>query len=334
MRHMGLVKIFGICLCILFYANDTLKSQPNSIDTGGISEKTAIIGAYISSLHDFNIAESSIGADLHLWCRYSNASFNFENELEFINCNDVELSGVSVDTLENNFWFYSKAKIATRQKYSTVNYPFDIQKIIFSIESSEYTLEDLIFKNDLKGSKIDTTVYKSFDEWHISKTSFSVDSTVYNSSFGDPESDKSASSRFDIEIELERKDTWLILFKLITGIIVSFLISVCVFWIKPINTDPRFGLCVGGLFAAVGNKYIVESIVPSSNELTLLDLIHNITFCTIFLIIVLSIISLRIYEKGTLEDERKSQKIDTYSFYIIVPTFFILITISIIAFIK
>jgi hypothetical protein len=330
----SLVRVFWTTICIQIISMNALKSQTASIDSVNFTEKTAVIGAYISSLHDFNIAESTIGADIHLWCRYSNATFNFENELEFINCNNADLTGVSIDTLENNFWFYTKVKISSRQKYSTINYPFDKQNVRFSIESSEYTIEDLTFKNDIKGSKIDTSIYSSFDEWNISKTTFNIDTTVYNSSFGDPSSEKSSNSRFNIGIELQRKDTWLILFKLITGIIVSFLISVCVFWIKPINTDPRFGLCVGGLFAAIGNKYIVESIVPSSNELTLLDLIHNITFCAIFLIIILSIISLRIYEKGTVEGENTSKKIDTYSFYIIVPTFFILMAISIIAFIK
>jgi hypothetical protein len=116
----------------------------------------------------------------------------------------------------------------------------------------------------------------------------------------------------------------LILFKLITGILVAFLISCCVFWIKPINTDPRFGLCVGGLFAAIGNKYIVESIVPSTNEVTLLDNLHNITFVAIFIIIILSVISLHLYEKETERGIKLSKRLDVISFFTIVSFYLIL----------
>jgi hypothetical protein len=64
-----------------------------------------------------------------------------------------------------------------------------------------------------------------------------------------------------------------------------------VFFIKPFNIDPRFGLCVGGLFATIGNKYIIEGMVPSTNEVTMLDDLHNVTLVYIFLIITISVIS-------------------------------------------
>jgi amino acid transporter len=102
-----------------------------------------------------------------------------------------------------------------------------------------------------------------------------------------------------------------------------------VFWIKPINTDPRFGLCVGGLFAAIGNKYIVESIVPSTNEVTLLDDLHNITFVSIFIIIIISVISLNIYERDSARSMKISKRIDVISFITIVSVYFTLFFTSI-----
>jgi hypothetical protein len=80
------------------------------------------------------------------------------------------------------------------------------------------------------------------------------------------------------------------------------------------NTDPRFGLGVGALFAAVGNKYIVESNVPSTSEVSMLDNLHNLTFVYIFLIIVAAVVSLHLYEKGSEEDKRKSRRLDMYAF--------------------
>jgi len=115
-------------------------------------------------------------------------------------------------------------------------------------------------------------------------------------------------------IDLERKESFLVLFKLITGVLVAFVISCCVFFIKPYNIDPRFGLCVGGLFATIGNKYIIEGMVPSTNEVTMLDDIHNVTLVFIFLIITISVISLHLYEKGSTKSLKLSRLIDRISF--------------------
>lgn len=280
------------------------------------------IGVYISSLHDFDFTDNSINADMHLWCLYNNENFNFEKELEFINSDDINFNGTSVEDLAGQKWFYTKCILKSRQKYSTRNYPFDNHKIIFSIESSEYTSEDFVFKPDVEGSKIDSLVYKQFDEWEIKNVEFSSSETKYSTSFGDLSTVSTNSPRFDITLYIERIGSWFILFKLITVVIIAFLISLCVFWIKPINIDPRFGLSIGGLFVVIGNKYIVESIIPSKNELTLIDIIHNITFIAIFIIILISVISLHIFEKKGIKNKNLSEKIDKISFSIISVGYF------------
>ena len=316
-------KIILLSLSLLFFGH--VYSQNTKVDT-------VKIGAFISSLNNFEIGSNTINADIHLWCLYNDSSYNFEKEIEFINCDEFSYNGTSIEMLENQHWFYTKALIKSRQKFSTKNYPFDSQKVIFSIESSEYTTDDFVFKPDLNGSKLDSIVYSQFDDWVIDNVSFTSTSTLYETSFGDPTASNSSSPRFDIAISISRTGSWLILFKLITGIIVAFLISSCVFWIKPINTDPRFGLCVGGLFAAIGNKYIVESIIPSTNELTLLDYLHNITFISIFLIIIISVISLRLYEQDNDKMKKISEKIDFISYFTITILYFTIISYLIFVF--
>lgn len=302
-------KYFLISLLFFSGAFNFLTARTNSPDT-------VLVGAYVSSLHDFDIASNSINADIHLWCLYDDENYSFENELECLYCNEFNLTGTSVEELNGKKWFYTKATIDSRQKYITTNFPFDTQKIVFGFESSEYTTDDFVFKSDIAGSKLDSIVLSQFDEWEIQNIEFLSSTTNYNTSFGDIESSLTTVPKFEIIVTIKRLSSWLILFKLITGIIVAFLISSCVFWIKPINTDPRFGLCVGGLFAAIGNKYIVESIVPSTNELTLLDYLHNITFIIIFLIIITSVFSLFLYEKGDEKSQKISGIIDTVSFFL------------------
>ena len=302
-------KYFLIISVLFFGSFNFLIAKTSALDT-------VLVGAYVSSLHDFDIANNSINADIHFWCLYDDENYSFENELECLYCNEFNLTGTSVEDLNGKKWFYSKATIDSRQKYVTTNFPFDTQKIVFGFESSEYTTDDFVFKSDIAGSKLDSIVLSQFDEWEIQNIEFLSSTTNYNTSFGDIESSLTTVPKFEIIVTIKRLSSWLILFKLITGIIVAFLISSCVFWIKPVNTDPRFGLCVGGLFAAIGNKYIVESIVPSTNELTLLDYLHNITFIIIFLIIITSVFSLYLYEKGDEKSQKVSGIIDTTGFFL------------------
>ncbi len=312
-------------LSLFLFSFGDIYSQNTTVDT-------VKIGAFISSLNNFDIGNNTVNADIHIWCLYNDSSYNFDKEIDFINCNEYSTSGTSTEKNENQNWFYTKALIKSRQNFSSKSYPFDSQKIIFSVESSEYTTDDFVFKPDINGSKLDTLVYSQFDDWVIDNVSFTSTSTLYKTSFGNPTAANSSSPRFDIAINISRTGSWLILFKLITGIIVAFLISSCVFWIKPINTDPRFGLCVGGLFAAIGNKYIVETIIPATNELTLLDYLHNTTFIFIFLIIIISVISLRLYEQDNDRLKKISSKIDLISYVTITILYFTIITFTILTF--
>jgi hypothetical protein len=91
-----------------------------------------------------------------------------------------------------------------------------------------------------------------------------------------------------------------------------FLFSCIAFFVSSENQDSRYGLCVGGVFAAIGNKYIVESIVPSSSGNTLLDDVHTLTFIFIFLIIILVTISLRMFESGNDHKVAASMKLDKW----------------------
>lgn len=119
--------------------------------------------------------------------------------------------------------------------------------------------------------------------------------------------------------------------KLFTGCYVAFFVSFLVFFIKPIHVDPRFGLSIGGLFAAVGNKYVVDSNIPESISLTLVDKIHNITFLYILAALTLSIISLKLYEKNKLLLSKRFDKnsaITVFFSYLMINVFLIYIAIN------
>jgi hypothetical protein len=167
---------------------------------------------------------------------------------------------------------------------------------------------------DVLNSKIDPDF--KLAGWNIDNVIFSRQNKTYETSFGDPllKNGKSVYPEFNADIYISRSNSMMTLLKLIMGLIIAFIISCCIFFIKPRYIDARLGLCVGGLFTAVGNKYITDSIVPSTNELTLVDNLHLLTFFCIFLIVIHSVVSLNIIEKQTEDSVPFSRKIDLISF--------------------
>jgi hypothetical protein len=120
---------------------------------------------------------------------------------------------------------------------------------------------------------------------------------------------------------MTRLSSWILLIKMTTGLYVAFLISLLVFTILPPDSESRIGLAVGGLFAAVGNKYIVESIVPTSTQTTLVDNLHNVTFLFILIIVAAVIYATNIFVKGK---EERSKQVDRIAFGLILVSFIVI----------
>jgi len=101
-------------------------------------------------------------------------------------------------------------------------------------------------------------------------------------------------------MDIERS-AWGLFMKIFVGMYIAFLIAIVSFTPQPSELEPRFGLPVGGLFAAVGNKYIIDSVLPESSSFTLVDTLHSMTFFAIFVTLVVSALSLKLHDYGKFD---------------------------------
>ena len=120
----------------------------------------------------------------------------------------------------------------------------------------------------------------------------------------------------DLEIVPQGWGQFLLMFQ---ALFVSVAVALLACFIKPIHVDPRFGLGVGALFAAVANGYLVSAQMPETGEFSLADLINLLGIGTIFLSLAQSTISLWIYE--TRDDPGLSRQFDRLSFWTILGCF-------------
>lgn len=275
---------------------------------------TCRVGVYINNIYDFKVDDKSFMAEFWMWFNYSNDSLKFENAADIPNSKSVDFSHYTTEKKGLVNWAAQKCRAQLIHQWDVSKFPFDKQVLQIIIEDSQYDTASLVYLADRSNSKIDPGVNSG--EWTIVHFSVKERVKTYQTTYGNPAlTGKSSYPGIVSEITIQRNNCWIKLVKMLTGAYVAFLISCIVFFVSSENQDSRYGLCVGGVFAAIGNKYIVESIVPSSTSNTLMDNVHTITFIFILLIIILVTISLRLFESGDQQKVQLSLRLDKWAFY-------------------
>jgi hypothetical protein len=337
MKSIRTIKCYLILFFVLFFFNGFSQRGPeHHIDT-------LKVGFYITSIRNIDFLNSSFNVDAWVWLHYKNPEIYCANDeirkiypdcLEWIN-DITEQTNEKKDPFVDNkndklVWSSFKINRKFRKKWNLSSYPFDIQNIEIKLESSDFENKDLVLTTET--AKIDSTFIANEKEWIpiISKSdSFKPYTNTYQTSFGDPKNLNRISkySGVSYSFDIIRLNRWTTFFKLFTGILISFLIALSVFLIKPTNLDARFGLVVGALFSSIGSKYIVDSMIPVYYENTLFDNIHNATFIYIFIITILSIISLNLMERSEIKSQLISIKLDKISFFTCFFSYLIVISL-------
>jgi hypothetical protein len=256
---------------------------------------TVKVGAYVMSVHDINFHDKEYTARFWLWFLYKNREFQFARQLDITNAKSIDEPQLLQDSIGRDKWLMLKMKCVMKENWNVLDFPFDKQHLKVHIENSLFDKNNLVFKADDKGSKYDPE--GTLAGWRIKNFRVNVDEKLYETGFGDyrPGKDHQVFSAFNIEMDIER-NAWGLFLKIFIGMYISFLIAMVGFAPNPWDVEPRFGLPVGGLFAAVGNKYIIDSILPESTSFTLVDTLHSMTFFAIFAILVVSAICLKLHD--------------------------------------
>jgi len=286
-------KLFFILFA--FILND-ISAKPDRLPD------TVTVGIYINSIHDIDFAEKQYSINLWLWLKYKNPDFDFSKYLEVPMAKTVDKSFYTVDTLEDGrIYMMMKLQCVMKDSWMIKNFPFDRQKLRFTIENSQYDSDDLVFAEDTAGNHYSKWTISG---WNVIPDSFKITTGIkkYETAFGDPEVKipHSEFGNFKVLIGIER-DSWWLFLKLFIGMYISFLLSFICFFIHRDSIDSRFSLNVGSLFAVIGNKYVIDSTLPESSSYTLVDTLHGLTLCFILAGVACTAYSLKLIKAHRLE---------------------------------
>jgi len=211
-----------------------------------------------------------------------------------------------------------------KESWDVKDFPFDTQHLHVQVENTLFDNRKLVFVPDTSGSRFDKK--EAIDGWNIINFRVSRGDNDYETGFGDASNPFQVFSTFNIDMDIER-NAWGLFMKIFIGMYIAFLISIISFTPKPSELEPRFGLPVGGLFAAVGNKYIIDSLLPESSSFTLVDTLHALTFFAIFTTLLVSAVSLKLHDMGKFDHSRR---VNYYGSRMVITTYLVLNIVAVV----
>jgi hypothetical protein len=296
-----------------------------SVESAADSPDTVKVGAYVISLHDINFHEKEYTIRFWLWFVYDNPDFDFSKQLDIPNAKEISPPEIILDSIDGKAWAIMKMKCVMKQNWEVHDFPFDSQHLKIQIENTLFDNKLLVFVPDTAGSRFDEK--EAIDGWRVKNFRVSDNQNDYETGFGDNSNPYQVFSSFNIEMDIER-NAWGLFLKIFIGMYIAFLISVISFTPHPSELEPRFGLPVGGLFAAVGNKYIIDSILPETTSFTLVDTLHTLTFFAVFSTLMVSAIALKYHDSSQIE---KAILVSRRGSWIVITTYVVLNIVAIAA---
>lgn len=276
---------------------------------GSISaQENVLVGAYINGISNLDLKSGSAKIDAYLWFR-SPKNIKILDTVEVMNGEKPEVSSIVTKKIGKTFYSSERIQLDTRQIFNLKKFPLDRQVIRIDLENSEFDAEDLQFVADEKNTKVSESLV--LPGWKIGKPSIRVTDKSYDTNYGDLTMGDNGSvySRAIVEIPIEREGMGYF-FKLFGTVFLSAAVAFLSFYIRPDDLDPRFGLGVGGIFAVVASNFVLSSMLPETHEFTMGEALLLMTIVSIFIALLESVVSLRLWESG---NTKAALKLDKYA---------------------
>lgn len=279
----------------------------------GARQVDVLVGGSINRIGEFALRESAMTADFNLWFRWNSDAVKPGEGFRIVNGQILEKENVESSRIGKERYVEYHLVARMTEDFDASRFPFGENGFYILVEDNSKGAEPLRYVADRQGSGIRPEAVPR----GLNLVGFLADTRIggiHRSGRvipGPLNKIKGARSQFILAM-LVVPDGIGLYQKFFQALFASVAVALIALYIKPIHVDCRFGLPVGGFFAAVGNNIFVGTLLPNADRLTLSDMVNATGLFTIFLILVQSVISLHIYD--TMGSERLSRSFDRVSF--------------------
>jgi hypothetical protein len=284
------------------------------------------VGLYLNQVYELSLKDAKLVVDFWLWFRWKNDELKPYESFEIKNGRIDNKGEVVVKKIGDMNYAYLRVVANVTHFWDISAYPLDQHTVPIIIEDADKEEESLVYVPDVASSGIGDGI--AVAGFTTRAATAHVDTSLYHTNYGDislPSQSESRYSRFVFPVLLSRPGLQYFL-KLFFGLFIAVAIGFLAFFIKPTDLDPRFGLGVGAIFAAVASEYVVTGALPESAMISLADKLHIVAFAAIFITLVESTWSLHWCTSGREEASRRLDKRAAA----IVPIAYVIVTLLVV----
>ena len=333
-------KSFYIVLACLFIPSPLVLtfSNPTRVEAASQSisqtNGTAVqipVGIFITSVYGIDFRFEQYTVTFWLWSTFPTETMKEMLGEDYIPFNTIEIVNAQTKSISptdqyvipdpetGNTYAIAKFTATINQHWDVRDFPFDRQNLSIVIESVGIQSNTINFVPDTQNSLVSEEL--KLNGWIIDQLKLNAFNYEYLSTFGDPSGQIGNYPRIVAEVPLKRIGFRLFINSFLGFFIAYIIISLIYF----MDVDSRIGLIMTAIFAAVGNKYTIDTYFPNQSAFSLSDLIQICTFGMIAIGIATTIVSMRLVKA---DKQEQATKIDRLSQFILIPAYIIVIAIG------
>lgn len=250
------------------------------------------VGIYLDGIENVSIKDSFWTATFYVWFRWKgDKSLDPGKTFQLVDAK-IEKKDMLDNYVGADGTNYQNYKVVAKMSkfFNTTRVPLDDHMLNIYIEDGVNDVSRLRYVAD-SATNISSRV--KVPGYSITGIGSVVKPHTYKTTYGDPraaEGKRTTYSEYTFAISIKRSNMGVYL-KLFIGLFAGVLLTLGSFFIRPSDTGPRFGLPSAAYFGAVANTYMVASLLPSSGQFGLADLVTGIGLFTISLCVVASLTS-------------------------------------------
>lgn len=288
--QLASIVIVLLCLTALFGPTDALSSeaaiQPLTAaasESAGDSAPTNVkVGMFVTQLGDFDMAKRTYTITFWAWFLHDNPSFDPHATVEIVNARTDNVKFSSLDMSKGVRWHQEKHLAVLTEDWDITYFPFDRQVLRIMLEDGEQDIDHIRFIADSANSSIDPSV--NVPGWTIENFNIAANERIYTTNYGDPTLQNSSKYAQVLATITVKRNGVRLLCSMFVGFAVAFLLAMLSFFLDFSEmAGTRVGLCAAAVFAAVGNKYALDNVLPPSASFTLSDVIVASSFAAILM---------------------------------------------------
>ena len=296
--------------------------KPGRVPSSGAAPEGPVrVGVYLYAVQELDFARYTFHPSFEVWFRWRGDAFDPLANLHVVGARTTLITPEDRRRLpDGENYVVARVDAVINETFDTGAFPFDQHRLVIAIESP-FEDDYMIYEVDQEASMLDPDAFSP--GWRLAGFTVREMRKQYPTSFGLTERVGDRYSTLVAEVVAQRIG-WRVAVDYFIGFIVCVLLCLLGYLI-PVNLlAARTTLLTAATIAAVGNKYVVNSLTETSVTARLVNVSVISAFAMVLIYMLTSVRAERIAERGDRpRAERLNRNVGVGSavVYVIVMTF-------------